>query len=839
MRKLLLILLFIVLMALPVFGAISPSIDNKKTYKNAYRWTGKPKDKLLDWAVAIEDAVDGTDGVNFILYIPTTAPATPEKGQLYFDLSGSNLQYYTTGWNIIANSTSSTLDEAYTAGQGITVDIAAMTIAQGDTAWSTLAISSTAGTTNDYDCVTITTASSGYTGDSLYINGIAGSTDIRGDSWNMSQEGALTFSNGEYIENLTTDDIIEFASDDKEDFRLDLSGENIVGFASGSSAVTLEFNALDAFTGVGSITFDAAAATITTTASGDAQDLTLSVTGAHNSSLILTTTGTSTTDALQLLSTVGSTKINSADNLDIDAADEITINTAGGGITITTVGGGITTSVTGADYSIDVVDKSFVLDSGEADADAIWLKATDAGGGINIDCGTGTLDIDVAGAINMTNSTAVDITIDSTAGSVNITGTQEAADAIAILADGTAGGITVGYGTGNMVITGTGASADFTVDGDLISLDATGATNLTLSADASEDMTILVAGAQDSHLILSSEGTSANAMQLTTTAGGIAITNGGASGEDLALDAVLSSLTLNSDEATTDSIKITSTLGGITMTSTAVASAWTHTSTGNADDLTISVAGVTDSSLILASSGTGQNALSLLASGTSASTDSILVDTADGAIRIQADGGTKGDVIIDAESTVSLIAGDAFIPVTTATYDHKVKYIPISAFSATEIIIGGADSLACVGLDAGQVELGSTEGYVATTDETDIIKFILPLPDDFIDTGTAGDLIIYFDVDEQAGEECNITVVIYEYDGAANTTAIVTDALTVTNNQTRAFYTLNTLSGGMGAVAELDQGDSLIFVVNGVAAADDFHLYGLRLVYRVGLQATQ
>ena len=79
----------------------------------------------------------------------------------------------------------------------------------------------------------------------------------------MSQAGALTFSNGDYIDNLTTDDVFEFASNDKEDFRLDLSGTNIIGFSSGSSAVTLEFNALDALTGLESLTFDAAASTIT------------------------------------------------------------------------------------------------------------------------------------------------------------------------------------------------------------------------------------------------------------------------------------------------------------------------------------------------------------------------------------------------------------------------------------------------------------------------------------------------------------------------------------------------------------------------------------------------
>ncbi len=65
MKKFLIMLLFIVLIALPVFGAISPSMDNRKTYKNAYRWTGKPRDFTLQWAQAVEDALDGTTGVQW------------------------------------------------------------------------------------------------------------------------------------------------------------------------------------------------------------------------------------------------------------------------------------------------------------------------------------------------------------------------------------------------------------------------------------------------------------------------------------------------------------------------------------------------------------------------------------------------------------------------------------------------------------------------------------------------------------------------------------------------------------------------------------------------------
>ena len=92
------------------------------------------------------------------------------------------------------------------------------------------------------------------------------------------------------------------------------------------------------------------------------------------------------------------------------------------------------------------------------------------------------------------------------------------------------------------------------------------------------------------------------------------------------------------------------------MSSTAVASAWTHLSTGAADDLTLSLTGATNSSLILSSAGTGEDALSILATGTSASANSILVDTADGGITLTADGSAKGDITVDAADDVAIIA---------------------------------------------------------------------------------------------------------------------------------------------------------------------------------------
>ena len=136
------------------------------------------------------------------------------------------------------------------------------------------------------------------------------------------------------------------------------------------------------------------------------------------------------------------------------------------------------------------------------------------------------------------------------------------------------------FGNNNNIITlatDTGADAfAFGVVDDLtgvgsVAMDAAAA-SITLTADgANEDFTVAMDGGVNASLILSSAGTAADALQISTSAGGIQITNGGASAEDLLIDGVLSAVGINSDEATVDAIDISASGGGITMTSSTVA----------------------------------------------------------------------------------------------------------------------------------------------------------------------------------------------------------------------------------------------------------------------------
>ena len=585
MKKLILVLLFIVFMAQPCI-ALDPSIDNRKTWKNSYRFTGRSKDSFLNWCVAVEDALDGTSGVNFILYIPTTAPAVPEKGQLYFDLIGSNLQYYTTGWNVIANSTASTLDEAYTAGQGIGVDIAAMALTSGDVAWSTLTVAGTAGTTNDYDLVTLTTASAGYTGDTLYINGVTGSTDIRGDSWNMSQAGVLTFSNGDTISNLTNDTFLFDTG--VEDLKIDFTtGTNTITFTANSTgAVTFDFGDFINLLGIQNLTGEAGADYTITTANSGTFNLVVSQTGIGDNELRLASAGTAT-NAIALAAATGGVTVTTGSGANGDflvtTGDDVII-TSGDDITLTsTVGSLIKIGVD--DTTADTITIGSVKDTIVIDGVSVTVGDSTASAATIIQCGLGDITLDTGDDIFLTADTGVgdvislivtkgtddaSIVVTSIVGGIDVDAaktislvcSEEAGDAIVLQASGTVGGIDITSGTGdialvstdeitltvnttttdNIVLTNTPGTAVDAIEltatvGGIKHTSANVASTWTHTANsAGDDLSFIVAGAFDGSLVLSSTGTEGNAMDIDTTAGGIDIDMaGGAAGEDFSI----------------------------------------------------------------------------------------------------------------------------------------------------------------------------------------------------------------------------------------------------------------------------------------------------------------
>ncbi len=187
-----------------------------------------------------------------------------------------------------------------------------------------------------------------------------------------------------------------------------------------------------------------------------------------------------------------------------DAAGGIDINLGTGGITIDTTGAmsfdGAATSnftVTGAaaDATIQSVGGSVNLLASEAAANAVRIFASDAAGGIDVDCGSGGFLVDAAaGAIsldsalasNFTVTGAADLTLQSTAGAVNVISGEANADSINVTSAGGMNIVATGAAAKDIILTNTNGSMTLTAGesvSDAFNLTASGAASgMTLTA---------------------------------------------------------------------------------------------------------------------------------------------------------------------------------------------------------------------------------------------------------------------------------------------------------------------------------------------------------------------
>jgi len=353
-----------------------------------------------------------------------------------------------------------------------------------------------------------------------------------------------------------------------------------------------------------------------------------------------------TSSKLQFHSAKGSIHASADGQLDIDADDEIEINSAkididatGNGsdaIVIEATAGGIDVLASGAaageDIDIIATGSSVNITSTESDADAIYLRST--GGGINVDAAL-KLDVDTDGAVEIDS---VGLSIDNAGVAANITSTTDG---------------------------------------------------------AAEDFTISLAGATDSSLILSSSGTAADALQIVTTAGGIDITNGGASGEDIDISGVLSAVNITSSESTSDSIKIESTAGGIDILASGAA-------TGEDIDIT-----ATGSSVNISSTENAANAIKLHANGGTSET-----------IKIHADQGTAGNSVelLSDAGGIAMSAGTTFDLDATGAATIDSNGIDINSGSGTiELTTTGS-----LDVNSSAATIDATTLSIDSTDTTNI-----------------------------------------------------------------------------------------------------------------------
>ncbi|KKK78820.1 hypothetical protein LCGC14_2839730, partial [marine sediment metagenome] len=269
---------------------------------------------------------------NSYLFTPTDTVPTEVEGKVYYNDTSNVLRLFNgTSWLNIDTAGGVSLDGAYDFGGagsgrsiGVEDDSITMTTTDAD-ANPVLSITHSGAADGDGILITV----SGSSQDAIEIENTGSGYDIEGTSatWYATAGGilvgtsldatgaaGLTLQNDETITN-TTNSEITFLQDGGEDLTFDMdAATNAVGLKSSTGVDELAMGTVDDLTGVGTIVFDQVASSISLAANGADDNLTITVTGAQASSIILTSEGT--------------------------GADAIDLNTTAGGIDIDLSGGG-------------------------------------------------------------------------------------------------------------------------------------------------------------------------------------------------------------------------------------------------------------------------------------------------------------------------------------------------------------------------------------------------------------------------------------------------------------------------------------------------------------------
>jgi len=441
--------------------------------------------------------------------------------------------------------------------------------------------------------------------------------------------------------------------------------------STGDAGVTLEAFKFENETTSRTITTSNVPVVWTHTANGAADDLTIAVAGATDSSLVLSSTGTGS-DAVQLTASVGGMDIGAAGDLDItgtttadfgdavakvhmDGAGAITLTGAttvdidgSGAITVNSSGStiGIGTDAVAQAINIGTGAAARVITIGNAASASLALEA--GVGGVDMNADT-TIDIDAGGAL----------TIDSSAG------------AISIGADAVAQAVNIATGAAARVITvGNAASASLKLEAGVGGLDVDADT--TIEIDAGGAVTI------ESSAGAISIGADAVAQAINIgTAGARAITIGSAAAAGVDIDAGVDDLNLLAD----DDITITA---GLTST-------WSITG-NDAGNLTLTI----DS--INAGAGNG-----------------LVVVTADNDV-------TLGDAVGNPTLT---LAGTGALTMATSKRLVNAAAETLSADDDVLLIVDPADPTKIARVDAGNITAGQTRVLTMADNDVDLAHAVL------------------------------------------------------------------------------------------------------------------
>jgi hypothetical protein len=262
------------------------------------------------------------------------------------------------------------------------------------------------------------------------------------------------------------------------------------------NSTTWDVSTAGAFSGVTGFAFvTGEASTISLASNGAADDLTISVTGANDASLILQSAGTGE-DAVKVSSSAG--------GVDIDALAAKDVNIAGGQVAL--VSKDDAASAISLTANIGTSETIVVTNTQGTSESAITLVST--AGGVNVDAAAAK-DIDLSG------------------GQVLISSKDDAASAIALTANvGTTETIVVTNtkGTGESAITLVSTAGGVNVDAAAAKdLDLAGGQVKLVSKDNAASAISLTAniGTSETITVTNTQGTDAAAIGLTATAGGI------------------------------------------------------------------------------------------------------------------------------------------------------------------------------------------------------------------------------------------------------------------------------------------------------------------------------
>lgn len=194
------------------------------------------------------------------------------------------------------------------------------------------------------------------------------------------------------------------------------------------------------------------------------------------------------------------------------------------------------------------------------------------------------------------------------------------------------------FGTTALGLQSTSGVVEFTLFNDLADVILSHSAN-----GAADDFYIKQTGAQDASLIISSTGTGADAMQITTSAGGLDIAVTGAADEDLDITTPTSSINLIASEAIANALVLSAPAGGIDISSAATF------------DIDITATG---GKVLVVATEAAADQFKVDAQGTVAG-DAINFKTTDGGIMLNADGGTEGDIELNAAGSIIITAAEA------------------------------------------------------------------------------------------------------------------------------------------------------------------------------------